>query len=224
MTTPPCEPQWLDALARRFAEPSVSAVVGPVLEIGRTPPNLVIRFPTFDPSRDEASFDREQDDWFSRVRMGAIGSGTNLAVRREVFETAGPFRPGLGAGAPIAGDENYFLLSLVEGGHRVVNEPTARVHHPAQSPSRLREISEDRAAYFLYVFLTRPALRRHCAKLLISKFSRPREQGDTRRGSLESRRHTVDRARQGVRRPTDRPRAELERDLVLSADGRSLSC
>jgi glycosyltransferase involved in cell wall biosynthesis len=180
------EPQWLEALARRFSEPSVSAVVGPVLELGRTPPNLVIHFPSFDPSRDEASFDRGQDDWFSRVRLGSIGSGTNLAVRRDVFEAVGPFRPGLGAGAPIAGDENYFLLSLVERGYRVVNEPTARVHHPPQSPSRLREISRDRAAYFLYVFLTRPALRRHFAGLLTSKVSRPRNEQppDDARSSL----------------------------------------
>jgi glycosyltransferase involved in cell wall biosynthesis len=182
------EPEWLDALARRFAEPSVSAVVGPVLELGGTPGNLVIRVATFDALRDEAFVDREQDDWFSRVRLGAIGSGTNLAVRREVFEAAGRFRPGLGAGAPIAGDENYFLLSLVERGYRVVNEPKARVHHPPQSPSRLREISQDRAAYSFYVFLTRPALRRHFARLLISKLSRRRNKRtpDEARSNLSS--------------------------------------
>jgi glycosyltransferase involved in cell wall biosynthesis len=168
------EPLWLDVLGRRFSEPNVGAVVGPVLELGRTPPALLLHFVGFDPLRDEATFERGDDDWFARVQMGAIGSGTNLAVRRDVFESVGPFRPGLGAGAAIAGDENYLLLSLVEGGYRVVNEPTARVHHPPQSRSRLLEISADRAAYYLYVWLTRPGLRRPCVGHLFAKLSRPR--------------------------------------------------
>jgi glycosyltransferase involved in cell wall biosynthesis len=163
------DPGWLDALARRFSDQAVAAVTGPVFEMGPELGKLLLHFPALDPSRDETSFDRRGDDWFRRAHLGAIGSGANLAVRRDVFASVGPFRTGLGAGAPIAGDENYFLLSLLEEGHRVVNEPAARVHHPRQSDARLRQILEARTAYFLYVAWTRPALRWSCAKLLASK-------------------------------------------------------
>lgn len=173
------EPTWIEALARGLADSAVSAVVGPVFELGRTPETLLLSYSAFDP-RVRASFERTQAGWFESVRLGAIGSGANLAVRRSAFEREGPFRESLGCGAPIMGDENYFLLSLVERGHRVVNEPDARVHHPAQSEMRRRQLRNDRAAYFLYVALTRPGLRASCASMLLRKLTRRGARGSAR--------------------------------------------
>jgi glycosyltransferase involved in cell wall biosynthesis len=179
------DPSWLEALAARFADPLVGAVVGPVFELGAQHSKLLFGHPDFDPARDTVSFDRATDEWFRRVRLGAIGSGANLAVRRGVFQNLGPFRESLGCGAPIGGDENYFLLSVVEEGQRVVSDPAVRVRHPAQSPSRLLELERSRLAYVLYVGLTRPNLRCQWLSLVASRL-RPGRSGGSGAGIASS--------------------------------------
>lgn len=93
-----------------------------------------------------------------RLAFGSIGFGANLAVRRSTFQRYGLFRNCLGAGAPIPGDENYFLFCLVTHGGLVVNEPRARVTHPPQPPERIRELRRARLAYVLYLLSTQPRL------------------------------------------------------------------
>jgi hypothetical protein len=140
--------------------------VGPVFEIGSSPPVLLKNFQGFNAATDAIGFNRTQDGWFERVHLGSIGSGANLAVRRSVFDRHGLFREGLGAGAPIGGDETYFLLSAVELGETVVNEPLARVYHPVQSAQRLEELVQCRAAYVLYVAINCPGVRWRLIKSL----------------------------------------------------------
>jgi glycosyltransferase involved in cell wall biosynthesis len=171
------EPEWLDALEARFADPSVAAVVGPVFEIGAPEGTLLFAYSHFDAAREVVRFDRTGDGWFRRLRLGAIGSGANLAVRRSVFERLGPFRESLGCGAPISGDENYFLLTLVAGGNGVVSDPAVRVRHPPQSVERLRELARCQLAYALYVGLTRPELRQDWLALAASKLRFGRRRG-----------------------------------------------
>jgi glycosyltransferase involved in cell wall biosynthesis len=161
------DPGWLDALVDGFSNPSVGAVVGPVFEIGSNPPVLLLNFAYFDAATDAVTFNRMQDDWFARVRFGAIGSGANLAVRRNVFERQGLFRESLGRGAPIGGDENYFLLTIIEGEETVVNEPSARVYHPLQPPKRFEELERCGIAYLLYVAINRPRLRARLIKSIV---------------------------------------------------------
>jgi GT2 family glycosyltransferase len=161
------ESDWLTALVTGFSDPTVAAVVGPVFELGSVPPKLLLHYPTFRPDTDAIKFSRLDPAWFARIRFGAIGSGTNLAVRREAFERFGRFRECLGQGAPICGDETYCLLALVESGECVLNQPAARVHHPLQSAQRLHDLQESRVAYLLYVLMTRPGLRWQVAKSLL---------------------------------------------------------
>ncbi len=153
------DPEWLDALAKGFSDPAVSAVIGPVFELKAEPARLLHPSAAFDAAIERISFSRSDPYWFDKVRHGAIGFGANLAVRRSVFQSHGLFRESLGAGAPICGDENYFLLALIENRGIVVNEPSARVFHPRQTDERLLKIRNDRLAYLLYVLLTRPHLR-----------------------------------------------------------------
>ena len=160
---------WLDALVSRFSNPAIAAVVGPVFELGSAPPATLFPFADFDASSDAVSFDRTESAWLARLHFGAIGVGANLAVRRSAFERHGLFRESLGRGAPIAGDENYYLLTLVESGETVVNEPTARVFHPPQPMERLRELQRSRIAYLLYILVTRPKLRWLLITSLISR-------------------------------------------------------
>ena len=153
------EYEWLEKLVSGFIDPAVSAVVGPVFEMGSEPQRLLYPSVGFDAASERATFSRSDPDWFARLRTGPIGLGANLAVRRSVFDQYGLFRESLGAGAPIGGDENYFLLALIENGGTVVNEPLARVYHPRQPDERHRAMRNSRLAYLLYVFFTRPRLR-----------------------------------------------------------------
>jgi glycosyltransferase involved in cell wall biosynthesis len=168
------DPIWLRALLHRFYDPSVGAVVGPVFESGSNPPVLLQTFSGFDAATECMTFNRAQVDWYERARLGAIGSGANLAVRRDVFERVGLFRESLGKGAPISGDETYFLLSMIERGETVVNEPAARVYHPHQSPQRIKELVRLRAAYVLYVAANQPRLRAKLLKSVALKLFRGR--------------------------------------------------
>ena len=159
---------WLNRALQRFSDSTVAAVVGPVLEFGPSP-SLVISFAEFDAAHDEVRFNRKRRDWFARIRYGAIGCGANLVVRRSAFTEHGLFRESLGKGAPIVGDETYFLLTLVERGATVVNEPAARVFHPRQSVARILELRRSAIAYFLYVAITRPQLWPRIATRFITK-------------------------------------------------------
>ena len=175
---------WLEALMSRFSSPNVGAVVGPVFKLGSAPPALLLSCADFDPANDVVAFNRLQEDWFARVHFGGIGSGANLAVRRSAFERHGLFRENLGRGAPISGDENYYLLTLVECGETVVNEPAARVYHPPQPLERLRELKRCRIAYLLYILITRPRLRWLSIARLISRFRGQRSFQPTGRASV----------------------------------------
>lgn len=159
---------WLDALVDGFRDSSVSAVVGPVYVLG-SESEYLFSFPDFDPGRDVVRFNRESRDWFLHARCGAIGSGANIAVRRAAFVRHGGFRESLGSGAPIGGDENYCLLTLIENGETVLNEPSAAVHHLRQPDDRLHDLRGRNVAYYFYLLLTRPRIRK---PLLAHAFSR----------------------------------------------------
>lgn len=166
------ERDWLDALASALSDPSVHAVVGPVFQLGAVEPSLLLPLSNFDAAKDRIRFSRSEPGWFEKLRYGAIGFGANLAVRRSGLERFGLFREGLGAGAAIGGDENYFLLSLVDNGGTVVNEPSARVYHPPVPDARLRLIREHRLAYVMYVFWTRPSLRGYILRHALTRRKR----------------------------------------------------
>ena len=176
---------WVDALMGTFADPSVDASVGPVFVQGSEPPAAMRVGATIDPTTDEARFSSADSGWFNRLAFGAIGYGANLAVRRSTFERYGLFRNCLGAGAPIPGDENYFLFSLVSHGGLVVNEPRARVTHPPQPPERIRELRRATLAYLLYVVSTQPHLFTKTVRHVMRRFSRDRRNAPhgTRPGS-----------------------------------------
>ena len=168
---------WIQSAAKRFRDAAVAAVVGPVYAADVVPETPLFEFGAFDVSKDVVVFNRSAANWFSRVRLGAIGSGANLHVRRTAFEQHGLFRESLGAGAPIIGDENYFLLSLIEGGATVVHDPRTRVLHPSQSIERLKEVRLSYLAYVLYVFVTRGEIRSKVAVSFLRGLRRERSFG-----------------------------------------------
>src|SRR5216683_4146174 len=77
------EPGWLSALATEFEDPLVMAVAGAILPLdadasgGATNGNS--RLPGW------RSVDRDTPDWFEIANFGGLGSGGNMAFRREAF-------------------------------------------------------------------------------------------------------------------------------------------
>jgi glycosyltransferase involved in cell wall biosynthesis len=160
---------WLAAFRQVFKDPVIDAVVGPVVVMGTTPPLAMKPGSGIDPAIDRIRHSRTNRRWFDEVAFGSIGFGANLAVRRCTFDRFGTFRECLGAGAPISGDENYFLLKLIANGAIVANEPKARVFHPPQSPARVRELQRSAVAYLLFVMGTQPQLAPRAAVRLLRR-------------------------------------------------------
>ena len=152
------DPDWVGEIAAGFHDDVVDAVVGPVW-VDDANIQKVMELPRHcAPGPDREIFSRKYPDWFDRLAFGGIGLGANLAVRRSRFRDRALFRPCLGAGAPIGGDETYFLFNLVARGGTVVNLPDAKVYHPAQSPARINEISRSSLAYLLLLLANNPRL------------------------------------------------------------------
>jgi glycosyltransferase involved in cell wall biosynthesis len=149
---------WLDALIAPFTDTRIGAVVGPVFQPGREPRRLLTEYAAFDAASERASFRKGDRGLSRRLRLGAIGSGANFAARRELFERHGGFKECLGAGAPIAGDEIFFLLSIVARGETVINEPSASVVHPVQLEPRYEQILQSRVAYWIYASAHHPLI------------------------------------------------------------------
>ncbi len=149
--------RWIDTLIETFTDSTVDASVGPVFIKGSTPPATMAVSPRLTRRRMPCVLPVRVRNG-NRLAFGSIGYGANLAVRRTTFLRHGLFRTGLGAGAPIPGDENYFLFSLVVQGGSVVNQPLAWVTHPEQRPERIRELRRAAAAYVLYLLRAQPRL------------------------------------------------------------------
>lgn len=113
------EPQWLRGLADAFADPEVSLVAGQIYAL--TPKSFLERF-------------AEYNETLSQKHTLAhpfcpYGQTANLAVRRDVFDRIGLFRPYLTTG----GDADLCWRALRETGGRIELAPTAIVRHRHRS-------------------------------------------------------------------------------------------
>jgi len=113
------EPQWLRELAASFADPAVSLVAGQIQAL--TPQSLLERY-------------AERADTLSQHHTLAhpfcpYGQTANLAVRREIFEKIGLFRPHLTTG----GDADFCWRAIRDGGGRIVLAEQAIVRHRHRS-------------------------------------------------------------------------------------------
>jgi len=67
---------------------------------------------------------------FSPFRASHLGTGVNMAIRKDVFEKIGYFDPALSPGTPSrAGEEIDIYFRLIRAGHSVVYSPEAVVMH-----------------------------------------------------------------------------------------------
>jgi GT2 family glycosyltransferase len=129
-------PDWLAELAAPFDDPAVACVTGQIVasrvetdaerwfaEYGGYSKGDEVRRFTLESARLEGLYP---------YRAGRFGSGANAAFRRDALLAVGGFAESLGAGTPARGGEDLDIwLSVLQAGHTLVYQPTARLAHPS---------------------------------------------------------------------------------------------
>lgn len=121
--------RWIPALLEEFAGPRVAAVTGPGLpfELETDAQELFERYGGFG-----RGFMRKEVDYSTMfpAAAGSVGSGVNMAIRRDAILSLGLFDAELDLGTPaITGGDTYALYRLLVEGHRIVYAPNALVWH-----------------------------------------------------------------------------------------------
>ena len=159
---------WLRGVAEGFSDPEVSALTGLVLPaeleteaqrdfelyggMGKGFRPRMIRKQRLEPRK--------------LLQSQSWGVGTNMAFRRRLLDSTGPFDPDLDVGTPASGGGDIeFFHRLVSAGHTLRYEPAAIVfHYHRREPKDLRRqiFHNGRSfpAYLQSVFSRSPELRR----------------------------------------------------------------
>ncbi len=128
------EPRWLSELALEFADERVMAAAGRICptELVTEAEQLFELSGGFTRNREARRVvDWETPGWFALASFGGIGTGGNMAFRREAFERWPGFDERLGCGSSIpGGEEHQAFFSLIARGYRVIYTPNAIVRHP----------------------------------------------------------------------------------------------
>jgi GT2 family glycosyltransferase len=127
--------QWLRRLATPFEDPEVACVTGMIvpMTLDTKAQWWLEGYAGFSKGSRRRTFDLEEnrpDDALYPYGAGLFGSGANMAFRADVLKAGGGFDPALGAGSlAYGGDDLAAFFAVVAGGHRLVYEPAAMVHH-----------------------------------------------------------------------------------------------
>jgi hypothetical protein len=109
-------------LLAEFSCQEVAGVTGQVIKEG----------PVYSQSR--IRIDGTSPSWFEIASFGGIGSGSNMAFRRNVLSDWPGFKECLGRGQLLdAGEDHYAFFTLVHRGHTIVYAPAAKVQHPEKT-------------------------------------------------------------------------------------------
>ncbi len=143
---------WARALATAFEDPEVMAVTGLVVpyELETEAQILFERYGGFGRGFERRYWriDLEGGERLMHyLGAGRYGTGANMAYRRAVFASVGPFDPALGAGTITnGGDDLDMFFRVLKGGHLLLYEPTAVVRHRHRRDyARLRKQIADNA-------------------------------------------------------------------------------
>jgi hypothetical protein len=118
------------------------------------------------------------------VRLAMRGTGSNMAIRREVFERFGYFDTRFGRGTRIgSGEEADLLLALLLGRGKIMVEPAARIfhRHPTERDALRRWAFQSGCAHTAMLtkyFLQEPSRRGQILRYAASRL-RPRLQPET---------------------------------------------
>lgn len=131
------EPRWAEALLMAFdAHPGAGAVTGLVAPAELSTPAQVAFEAAggfgrgYRQRRLQSASSHPRDSARAIYHIGAMGTGANMAFRRERLISIGGFDPALGPGTPTAGGEDHEVLCrLLTTGELIVYEPAAVVRH-----------------------------------------------------------------------------------------------
>ncbi len=133
VTDDDCVPSssWVAAVAREFSAPNApQAVTGPVLPLPGKRDGYAVSSRT----------SLERVDYRGRHSPWLVGTGANLAVRRDLAADIGGYDERLGVGtAGSAGEDLDFIHRLLRAGALIRYEPDALVYHELQRKQRRRE-------------------------------------------------------------------------------------
>src|SRR5205823_144732 len=129
-----CEasPEWALHLVEAFRDPTVGCVTGRVVPSNPEQPTaqcFEARF-SFDRGQHRDRFHRDdQRPWYP-VHPWQLGTGCNMAFRRDVLEQLGGFDPALDMGSYVGGGGDLDVFRrLLDDGEIAVYEPSAVVRH-----------------------------------------------------------------------------------------------
>lgn len=172
------DPRWLTTLAQAFdAHPQAGAVTGAILpaELDTRAQYWTERHGAFLKGTDQRLFDLDERRPASPLfpyAAGTMGSGANMAFRREALELIGPFDTALGAGtAARGGDDLDAFLAIIQAGFQLAYQPDAIVwHHHRRSEDGMQRqaygYGVGLGAYLTKVVLTQPGAALHFLKAL----------------------------------------------------------
>lgn len=116
---------WLSKLRRNFDDPLVMAAGGltMAMELESDAQIAFQRLGGFGRGFKRIAYDAFNCDPFDAWRAGA---GVNMAIRRRVIETVGPFDEALDAGTlSLAGGDTDMFRRIITAGYRIVYDPEA---------------------------------------------------------------------------------------------------
>lgn len=162
------DPGWLTAIRGGFADPRTSCVTGRVVaaNVSLAPQRWFEERFSFDRGPRPLRFRLDHvEEWFP-VHPSHLGSGCNMAFRRDVFDRIGGFDPALDMGTAVEGGGDLDLFArLIDAGETATYVPSAMVHHHHRS--RRRSLVRQFVGYGATVsalgvktLLRRPPLRR----------------------------------------------------------------
>lgn len=171
------DPGWISAVVGAFRDPYVMAVTGLTVpyELETEAQVLFERYGGFGRGYRRRYWrmpGNETRRLMEHLGGGQYGAGANMAFRRGVFESVGPFDPALDVGTVTngGGDTEMFFRVLKEG-HALVYEPRAMVRHRHRREyPRLRKQLADNSIG-LYSYLVRTALAYPDARLAVLWFA-----------------------------------------------------
>lgn len=121
---------WARRILRPFRDPSVGAVTGMVLPLEletEAQETFELSYGGYGRGSRERIFDGAH---FPASRAGSVGTGGNMAFRRDLAQDLNLFDVALGGSGPVPGGEDvYALYRILTAGWRIVYTPDAIVWH-----------------------------------------------------------------------------------------------
>jgi glycosyltransferase involved in cell wall biosynthesis len=163
---------WLEYIRVALADPEVAAVTGRVRPASTDRPSerWFEAWFSFDRGPAPHVFDAERRGVL--VFPGAVGTGCNMAYRREVLQAVGGFDEAIEMGTLVGGGGDIDMFARVlDAGHQMAYMPDALVvHHHRSTVSQLRwqfwGYGVSFGALCCKFVLRRPAVRRDVARLV----------------------------------------------------------